>query len=161
VADGKLRTAERARRPRWARFPLALAAGVAMAAAGVVFWFQPGVPGAEQVQPAPGGGSGGVVLQQDPVVELMERSRKLEAQLRRRGTPYGGHEPWNSSQQALVFRIADVDAQLGDVYAPGAGATGAAAAGTSRERLWRQRVALLESLLKVPAGQAVAHRAVF
>tara|TARA_Y100001933_G_scaffold252350_2_gene291174 strand:+ start:905 stop:1558 length:654 start_codon:yes stop_codon:yes gene_type:complete len=126
------------------RFPLATAATVFLAAAlTIVLWD----PTAE-----PGGSTAGPQVQ-DPVAALMVRSQRLEAELFTRAA--APSVTATSSEQALLYGIADVDAQLNALYeSEGVDAS-------ERERLWRQRVALLESLADVQRGQAVMRPAIY
>jgi hypothetical protein len=90
---------------------------------------------------------------QDQVAQLMLRSRDLESELYTRASaPALGS---TSSEQALLYGIADVDAQLNALYESGSPDR------TERERLWRQRVMLLESLADVQRGQAVLRPAIY
>jgi hypothetical protein len=132
-------------RPQWLqRFPLATAAGVFLAAAlTIMLWDPTGAPLRDSSGPQVS----------DPVAQLMLRSQRLESELvTRASTPAAGG---NSSEQALLFGIADVDAQLNELYASGAPPAG------ERERLWRQRVMLLESLADVQRGEAVLRPAIY
>lgn len=138
------RTAGRTR-PGWLdRFPLATAATVFLAAAlTIVLWDPTSEPAVD--------GAGPQV--QDPIAALMIRSQRLEAELFTRAAAPAVSA--TSSEQALVYGIADVDAQLNALYE----SDGPDAA--ERERLWRQRVALLESLADVQRGQAVMRPAIY
>lgn len=132
------------RRPWLQRFPMATAATVFLAAAlTIMLWDPTAAP-----TPAPAGPQ-----VSDPVAELMLRSRNLESELFTRAA--APDLPGNSGERALVYGIADVDAQLNALYE--AGATEPA----ERERLWRQRVMLLESLADVQRGQVVLQPAVY
>ncbi|MDZ7668677.1 MAG: hypothetical protein U5Q16_04385 [Gammaproteobacteria bacterium] len=131
--------------PGWLqRFPLATAATVFLAAAlTIVLWD----PTAGPVQ-GPNGPQAS-----DPVAQLILRSQRLESELlTQAAAPVPGGSP---TEQALVYGIADVDAQLNELYA--ADSTDPEA----RERLWRQRVMLLESLADVQRGEAVLRPAVY
>lgn len=132
-------------RPQWLqRFPLATAAAVFLAAAlTIMLWDPAGAPLRD---------SGGPQVS-DPVAQLILRSQRLESELLTRASTSaaGG----NSSEQALLFGIADVDAQLNELYASSAPQAG------ERERLWRQRVMLLESLADVQRGEAVLRPAIY
>ena len=133
------------RRPPWLqRFPLATAAGVFLAAALTIVLLN---PVGETVDP----GNGPQVA--DPVAQLMLRSQHLESELfsRASASSLGG----TSSEQALLFGIADVDAQLNALYESDVPDS------AERERLWRQRVTLLESLEDVQRGQAVLRPAIY
>lgn len=134
-----------ARRPSWLqRVPLATAATVFLATALGIVLLDPTLssrdePNGPQVQ--------------DPVAQLMLRSRSLESELfSRASAPTLGS---TSSEQALLYGIADVDAQLNALYETGSPDP------AERERLWRQRVALLESLADVQRGQAVLRPAIY
>jgi hypothetical protein len=131
--------------PGWLqRFPLATAATVFLAAALTIMLWDPTA--------APGGDAPGPQVS-DPVAQLMLRSRRLESELMTRAAaPALGN---TSSEQALLYGIADVDAQLNALYAA------ADVDPAERERLWRQRVMLLESLADVQRGQAVLRPAIY
>ena len=133
-------------RPRsWLqRFPLATAATVFLATALGIVLLDPVLSPQDEA-------NGPQV--QDPVAQLMLRSRSLESELfTRASAPTLGS---NSSEQALLYGIADVDAQLNALYETGSRDP------AERERLWRQRVALLESLADVQRGQAVLRPAIY
>ncbi len=131
--------------PGWLqRFPLATAATVFLAAALSVMLWNPGSePDRSAAAPQP------VARAVDPVGRLMLRSRNLESELFTRA---GGR---SASEEALLYGIADVDARLGEIYASGSEDPEA------RERLWRERVTLLESLAEVQRGQAVMRPAIY
>jgi anti-sigma factor RsiW len=132
------------RRPWLQRFPLATAASVFLAAAlTIVLWDPAAGPDSDTSGPQV----------QDPLAQLMLRSQSLESELftRASASVVGG----TSSERALLYGIADVDAQLNALYESG----GAEAA--ERERLWRQRVMLLESLADVQRGQAILRPAIY
>ena len=118
-------------RSPWAN--VATAATVFFAAALSILWWNPGNDGLTGVPATP---LSAVVLRSQQL-----ESRVFYPQARRRAAV--GQVAWNSSQQALMYRIADVDAALNsddqDLLPDPA----------ERDRLWRQRVALLESLLEV------------
>lgn len=132
-------------RPGWLqRFPLATAATVFLAAALTIMLWDPAA--------APGGDAPGPQVS-DPVAQLMLRSRRLESELlTRAAAPALGD---TSSEEALLYGIADVDAQLNALYAADD------VDPAQRERLWRQRVMLLESLADVQRGQAVLRPAIY
>lgn len=133
------------RRPSWLqRFPLATAATVFLATALGIVLLDPVLSPQDEA-------NGPQV--QDPVAQLMLRSRSLESELfTRASAPTVGS---TSSEQALLYGIADVDAQLNALYEAGSPDP------VERERLWRQRVALLESLAEVQRGQAVLRPAIY
>lgn len=133
------------RRSRWLeRFPLATAATVFLAAALTIMLWDPTA--------APPGEAGGPQVAADPVARLMLRSRHLEGELFTRAA---APAVTTSSEQALMYAIADVDAQLNELYESGTPDP------ADRERLWRQRVMLLESLQEVQRGQAVMRPAIY
>ena len=133
-------------RSRWLqRFPLATAATVFMAAALSIMLWNPTQPVDESSVAA-----GPQVT--DPVGQLMLRSRRLEAEL---FTPATASAGFSSSEQALLYGIAEVDAELNALYESGSPDP------AERERLWRQRVTLLESLSDIQAGQAVLRPAIY
>jgi len=139
------RTAQRRPGGWLQRFPLATAASVFLAAAltTILLWN----PRTEPLET----GNGPQVV--DPVAQLMVRSQRLESELFTRAS--AGALTATSGEQALLYGIADVDAQLNALYE----ADDADAA--ERERLWRQRVMLLESLADVQRGQAVLRPAIY
>ncbi len=123
------------RRYPWAN--LATAATVFFAAALSILWWNPADEGVTGLPTA-------------PLSDLVLRSQQLESQVfypqaRRRVS--AGQLAWNSSQQALLYRIADVDSELNWYYEDRLPDP------QKRERLWRQRVELLESLAEVQRRQ--------
>ncbi len=135
------------------RFPLAMAATVALATMlGIVIWDPanlqsqrpdgPAVPVADLSAVASGS-------QASRYAALVNRSQQLESALL--------YQPeatvtWSEDQQALLYRIADLDSEL--TAAP----AGELPSLDARERLWEQRVRLLESLAqsrRVSAQSAV------
>lgn len=138
------RTTGSGRRAWLQRFPVATAASVFLAAALTIALWD---PASAPVEPS----SGPQVA--DPVAQLMLRSRRLESDLFSRASASlnGG----TSSEQSLLYGIADVDAQLNALY------ESESAEPAERERLWRQRVMLLESLADVQRGQAVLRPAIY
>jgi hypothetical protein len=132
-------------RPGWLqRFPLATAATVFLAAALTIMLWDP------TAGPAPGPNGPQVA---DPLAQLILRSQRLESEVLTRAS--APTVPGTASERALVYGIADVDAQLNELYAAGA------ADPQERERLWRQRVTLLESLADEQRGQAVLAPAIY
>lgn len=131
--------------PGWLqRFPLATAATVFLAAALTIVLWNPRV-GPEQTANGP--------QVSDPLAQLILRSQHLESELlTQAAAPAPGSSP---TEQALVYGIADVDAQLNELYAAGS------ADPAARERLWRQRVMLLESLADVQRGEALLRPAIY
>lgn len=126
------------------RFPLATAATVFLAAALTIMLWDP--------TSGPGQGVNGPQAS-DPVAQLILRSQRLESELlSQAATSMPGGSP---TEQALVYGIADVDTQLNELYAADA------ADPQARERLWRQRVMLLESLADVQRGEAVMQPAIY
>lgn len=132
-----------ARAPWLQRFPLATAASVFIAAAlTIMLWnptSEPGTPSGPQVQ--------------DPLAQLVLRSQRLESELVSRAA--APMLATSTSEQALVYGIADVDAQLNAMYETGD------VDPQERERLWRQRVMLLESLAEVQRDRAVLRPAIY
>lgn len=130
------------------RYPFATAASVFLAAAlAIVAWNPVG-------ELAPDEGTAAVVLADGGLADLMSRSRMLEAQLSGRGMQAGQFGS-SSSEQALMYRIADVDEQLTRLYeAPRLDVA-------RREALWAQRVELLQSLKDVQRSHAVVRPAVY
>ncbi len=143
--------AGRRRRSWLERFPLATAATVFLAAAlTIVLWD----PTRQDDPDAPG------PQVNDPVAQLMLRSQRLESELLTRATAPAMTA--TSSEQALLYGIADVDAQLNELFETGAGSLAERERlWQERERLWRQRVMLLESLADVQRGQAVLRPAIY
>jgi hypothetical protein len=80
---------------------------------------------------------------------LMARSQQLETRIHAirayRVQPAGTQREWSSdTSRALAFRIADVDASLSRIsMAPARSGT------QQRHRLWRRRVDLMESLVRL------------
>jgi hypothetical protein len=94
------------------------------------------------------------------LLDLMNRSRDLELRLRGGLTPALGNvstgrpaAPKRSTrsleERQLLYRLADVDAEIARLY------DGDTVDAQARERLWRQRVGLLENLVFVRGGTAV------
>ncbi|MCZ6889043.1 MAG: hypothetical protein O7H39_11160 [Gammaproteobacteria bacterium] len=118
---------------------LAVAAGAFLAAVATVLWLAPS-PASEMNR-------------------LMARSQQLETRIhaiRTHGArnAAGTQREWGSdTSRALAFRIADVDASLSRIsMAPAQSGT------QQRRRLWRRRVDLMESLVRLeqheyPSGQ--------
>jgi hypothetical protein len=142
---------ERRRRKAWLRrFPLATAATVFLAAALTVVWWNPMGVGQKRAEPQAAGPS-----VSDPVAELLLRSQRLESALLR---PAAVAES-SASERALLYGIADVDIQLSTLYESAEGAAGVDP--EARERLWRQRVMLLESLADEQRDRAVLRSAIY
>lgn len=136
------------RSPWLQRFPLATAATVFLAAAlAVVLWNPQSAPTSHS--PAVAG-----VEVNDPLAPLVLRSQRLESELLSHASAAatGGV---SSSEEALMFGIADVDAQLNALY------EAERFDPAERERLWRQRVMLLESLAEAQRNQAMLRPAVY
>jgi hypothetical protein len=130
------------------RYPVATAATVFLAAALAIVAWNP------VREFAADGGTPTVVLADGGLADLMSRSRALQGQLSARGMPASQFRS-SSSEQALLYRIADVDAELVSLYeAPQMDVE-------RRELLWGQRVDLLESLRDVQRGQAVVRPAIY
>lgn len=83
------------------------------------------------------------------LVALQKQSRILEAQLMRTSS-YAG----TPSEQALMFRLADVDAELAQL-----GTDDSATSLAARESLWRRRIELMQALQAVqpPTEPTVQH----
>lgn len=133
-----------ARAPWLQRFPLATAASVFVAAALAIMLWNPTADS--------GPGSSGPQVQ-DPLAQLVLRSQRLESELVSRAA--APTLSTSTSEQALVYGIADVDAQLNAMYEAGD------VDPEERERLWRQRVMLLESLAEVQRDRAVLRPAIY
>jgi hypothetical protein len=135
------------------RFPVAMAATIALAAMlGIVVWdpanLQSQRPGGS---PLPVADLSAVATgsQANRYAALVNRSQQLESALLYRP---GASVTWSEDQQALLYRIADLDSELN------AAPAGELPSLDSRERLWEQRVLLLESLAqsrRVSAQSAV------
>ncbi|MEZ5559261.1 MAG: hypothetical protein R3E86_12075 [Pseudomonadales bacterium] len=139
------RTRGRDRRRFTVPFPIATAASVFLAAALAIIYWNPARLGGDA---APGAGP----IVNDPVAQLMIRSQTLERQLL---NPAAVAPMEDQSIQALLYRIADVDSQLNAQYESDQPDP------QEKERLWRERVALLESLSDVQRGQAVLRPAIY
>jgi hypothetical protein len=136
----------RRRRAWWRRFPLATAATVFLAATLTVVWWNP--MGVDQDVAEPQLSAPSV---SDPVAELLLRSQRLESALLRSAALTES----SASERALLYGIADVDARLSALYESGE------VDPEARERLWRQRVMLLESLADEQRGRAVLRPAIY
>ncbi len=145
-----------ARRSAWLRFPLATAATVFLASALGIFMMaggltpsdpEPSFAGASHVEP------GGVRL-----ASLMNQSRDLETRLASpavsQGMRYAAETDAaarpaavTATERRLLYRLADVDAQIARLYEADA------VDHNARVELWRQRVNLLESIVAARAGE--------
>ncbi len=90
-------------------------------------------------------GTGQIALQtplqtSSGLASLVDRSRRLEEAVQSQVVSAGA-EP-SRAQRALMFRIADLDAELSSLQQE-------AMHPELKERLWRQRVALLETLMEI------------
>jgi hypothetical protein len=125
------------------RFPLATAAGVFLATAlGIML-----------MNPFGGGSVSNPVLMEsgEGLAGLMTRSQQLESEI----LLPAGFGVGSPSQQAVVYRIADVDAELLRLSERNA-------ADPYRQiELWRTRVELLQNLQTVQRGQALLRPAVY
>jgi len=130
------------------RYPVATAASVCIATA-LLIVFMLGTRDGFEGQNSPN------TMQTDPaqlrLASLMIRSRDLELGLRA-GFGAVAAGDLNPSQRAqsraerqLLYRLADVDAEIARLY------DGRAMDSKSRERLWTQRVQMLENLVLVSA----------
>lgn len=147
----------RSARPRWdlingiRRFPLATAASVFFAAVlGIIVW--------NPAQLLDRGDVADLVLEPSPVpvpvrdyAAVLDRSQQLESLLWR-ASPKPAPD---NVQRALVYRLADLDAELGRYPIVGQQDP------VGRERLWRQRVELLEALAQTRRARAVVQPAVY
>jgi hypothetical protein len=139
---------QRCRAAWWQRFPIATAATVFLAAALSVVWWNPTGIGEGAREPMLAGPT-----VSDPVAELVLRSQRLESAVL---SPASVSEAGTSAtERALLYGIADVDAQLSTLY------ESSQAEPEARERLWRQRVMLLESLADERRDRAVLRRAIY
>jgi len=145
---------------RWLRYPLATAASVFLASLVGIYAVFSGLPPAESGSTMTATLSSAPQLQADglQLAGLMNRSRQLEMLLRGQqplarasdelSAPANVAAPATSVERRLMGRLADVDAQIALMFERGAEDT------RLRERLWVQRVNLLESLVAVRGGQA-------
>ncbi len=118
---------------RWMPFPLATAAAVFLATTlGIVV-----------MNPFDGGNR--LTASGNGLSALMSRSQQLESEV---VLPVG-FGVGTPSQQALAYRIADVDSELLRLYEQ------ASVDPTRQAKLWRTRVELLENLHAVQRGQAL------
>lgn len=135
------------------RFPLAMAATVALAAMiGIVVWDpanlqSQGPASAPQVADLSSVAAGSTGSR---YAALVNRSQQLESALLFQP---GAGVDWNTDQRALLYRIADLDTQLN------AEPSDELASLEAREQLWAQRVRLLESLAQ--SRRATAQAVVF
>ena len=124
-------------------FPLATAATVALATMiGIVVWDPANLQGETDVVQAPVAdlSATAATAESNRYAALVNRSQQLESALL-----YRSQAPdWSPDQQALLYRIADLDSQLGSTAS--AAADGDLPSVEAREKLWEQRVRLLESL---------------
>lgn len=135
------------------RFPLAMAATVALAAMiGIMVWDPANLQSTTPSQATPvadlsssAAGSAG-----SRYAALVNRSQQLESALL---VQSGSAMDWSPDQRALLYRIADLDSELN------AAPTGELASLEAREQLWEQRVRLLESLAQ--SRRATAQSVVF
>ncbi len=119
---------------RWMPFPLATAAAVFLAATLGIVVMNP-FDGPDNPLIASGNG----------LAALMSRSQQLESEV---VLPVG-FGVGTPSQQALAYRIADVDSELLRLYEQ------ESVDPTRQAKLWRTRVELLENLHAVQRGQAL------
>ncbi len=77
---------------------------------------------------------------------LMAQSQQLERRVARHGTPESAE--WGASRRALVYRIADLDRELAPL------SIDPSRDPVRAERLWRQRVALMQSLAELDRADA-------
>ena len=130
------------------RFPLATAATVClMAMLGIVVWDPANLQRGEQSQPAVVADLSASALNADGArfAALVDRSQQLESALL-----YRGNKPpsWTPDQEALLYRIADLDSEL--IAARDEGLMSL----EEREALWQQRVQLLEALAQSRRARA-------
>lgn len=85
----------------------------------------------------------------DDLASLMTQSQQLERLVARHGTAENAE--WSASRSALVYRIADLDRELAPL------SIDPSRDPVRTERLWRQRVALMQSLAEIDRAQ-VPHR---
>ncbi len=126
---------------RPAHAPYAMAAGLILTALIALLAWSP-------EPPSPGVELSGFYDATDPVAELRARSRQLEP-LVQKATGR------NSSERALLYRIADLDAELNRQVLTLRGDQ------DEIQQLWSRRVALLESLAEVRRTRAALQPAVY
>ena len=131
------------------RYPIATAAGVFFAAVLVSLLWLPRIgsdtDGAVDVSPVPSFAEYAPTVSSGAMDELIDRSQRLEAVARLPvARAIDGQE---RSRQALLYRIADLDAQLNSLIEE------EAMDPALKEKLWRQRVDLLETLVAVQQAQ--------
>jgi len=80
------------------------------------------------------------------LASLMAQSQQLERRVARHDANENGE--WGSSRRALVYRIADLDRELAPLSIDPSRDPNRA------ERLWRQRVALMQSLAELDRADA-------
>ncbi len=85
----------------------------------------------------------------EDLASLMAQSQRLERLVARNGTAENAE--WSASRSALVYRIADLDRELAPL------SIDPSRDPVRTERLWRQRVALMQSLAEIDRAQ-VPHR---
>jgi len=89
----------------------------------------------------------------DDLAALMAQSQQLERLVARHGTAENAE--WSASRSALVYRIADLDRELAPLSIDPARDPARA------EMLWRQRVALMESLSEIDRADVWQSRRAF
>ena len=120
--EGKGRKSEPQRHTRAMSWPIALVATALIVSATFLFY--------------PLSQDDGVELSRANLVALQDRSRALEGELME-SSRYNG----SASEQALLFRLADVDTQL-----TGVNQSDSLSSMRQRELLWQRRVELMEAL---------------
>jgi hypothetical protein len=83
------------------------------------------------------------------LASLMAQSQQLERRVARHGAPEDA--AWSASRRALVYRIADLDRELAPL------SIDPSRDPVRAERLWRQRVGLMQSLTELDRA-AAPHR---
>lgn len=159
LADARSATARA--RPHWLRYPFATAASVFVASLlGIYLTFS-------SLSPGESGAAAPALLNAARLeagslrlAGLMNRSRQLEMRLRgeqmlthaSEQSPAPAHVAVQPTliERRLMGRLADVDAQIASMFERGSQDP------QLRERLWTQRVSLLESLVTVRDEQASA-----
>lgn len=131
------------------RYPLATAAGVFFAAVMVGLLWLPqldtGVDADPVTGPMPTVAEHTTPMSSGAMADLIDRSQRLEAVARLPvARAIDGQE---RSRQALLYRIADLDAQLNSLIEE------EQMDPALKEKLWRQRVDLLETLVAVQQAQ--------
>ncbi len=151
--------AQSSRPPEWLRYPAATAAVVFFASLLGIYVVFGGNAQDSSAPPEPALTHSAPQLQADglQLASLMSRSRQLEMRLRGQSTltpavdgaadSAPGVRGVSPIERRLMGRLADVDAQIATLFESGSYDP------QQRQRLWAQRVNLLESLVALCGGQ--------